>query len=91
MTRTRFDPPGRHSRGAETEGNLGAVLTQHTTPPTRRRCPSCRIQRPSGEFAPVVAAPGARGIAFRRCPACGVVALLVSFARIDQGGREVRR
>ena len=106
MTRQRMAANGRAgvtstgAEGGKREGLERPPYTpQNTRPmqehdrPSRRRCPSCRIQLPSGEFVPIDRAEVHGGFAWRRCPRCQHAGPLITFSRMDAGAQRqaVRR
>jgi len=77
------EAPVRQHRGnaKRDEATHNPAFTSQNTPPTKRRCPSCRILLPSGSFIPSHHDRTRLGIAARQCPRCNHRGLLVSFKR----------
>jgi hypothetical protein len=67
---------------ARAGSTLPAVGGSYSVGTSQRRCPSCHIARPRGEFVPVKPDPSTLGISRRQCPACGHCGLTVTFARV---------
>lgn len=82
MTRQREARAGNTGNGSGTNKHH----PHDSAPPTKRRCPSCRVLLPSGAFVPLAHDRTRLGIAARECPRCGHRGLLVAFKR-EGGGR----
>ncbi len=89
-------PVWEHRGDARAEAIGRSILTSNTTAlpqtgPSARRCPSCGLTAPPSAFKATAPQPGRSGLAWRSCPACAFVGLLVSFSRIGGGVLPVGR